>query len=83
MYALLKNWVRVKNKNKGKRKRNNKVNSMNSVEESFDKYVGLNSNNSNESFLSESSDTLTHWLSYRIKQATPNITPNSLDQRSP
>ena len=35
-----------------------KVNSRNSDEESSYEYIGLNGNNSNESFLSESSDTL-------------------------
>ena len=50
--------VRVRNKNKGKRKKNKKVDSRNSVEESSYEHIGLSSNASNESFLSESSDTL-------------------------
>ena len=58
MNTLSKESIRVRNKNKGKRKKNNKVDSRNSVEESSYEYIGLSSNNMNESFLSESSDTL-------------------------
>ena len=61
MNALSKESVRVRNKNKGnkgKRKKNKKVDSRNSVEESSYEHIGLSSNSSNESFLSESSDTL-------------------------
>ena len=62
MYTLSKDSVRVRNKNKGKRKKNKKVNSRNSVEESCSEHIGLSINNSNESFLSESSDTLNNDL---------------------
>ena len=60
MYSLSKDSVRVKNRNKGKRERerNKKVGSRNNVEESSYEHIGLNNNNSNETFLSESSDTL-------------------------
>ena len=58
MNTLSKESIRVRNKNKGKRKKNKKVDSRNSVEESSYEHIGLSSNNSNESFLSESSDTL-------------------------
>ena len=50
--------IRVRNKSKVKRKKNKKVDSRNSVEESSYEHIGLSSNTSNESFLSESSDTL-------------------------
>ena len=68
MYTLSKDSVRVRNKNKDKRKRNKKVNSRNSVEESSYEHIGLSSNNSNESFLSESSDTLNDNLIELSKQ---------------
>ena len=58
MYTPSKDSVRVKNKNKGKRKENKKVDSRNSVEGSSYEHIGLRSNKSNESFLSESSDSL-------------------------
>ena len=58
MNTLSKESIRVKNKNKGKRKKNKKVYSSNSVEKSSYEHIGLSSNNTNESFLSESSDTL-------------------------
>ena len=58
MNTLSKESIRVKNKNKGKRKKNKKVYSRNSVEKSSYEHIGLSSNNTNESFLSESSDTL-------------------------
>ena len=58
MYTLSKDSIRVRNKNKCKRKKNKKVNSRYSVEESSYEHIGLCSNNSDESFLSESSDTL-------------------------
>ena len=56
MNTFSKEPITVRNKNKGKRKKNKKVDS--SVEESCYEHIGLNSNNSNESFLSESSGTL-------------------------
>ena len=56
--TLSKESIRVRNKNKGQREKNAKVDSRNSVEESSYEHIGLSSNNSNESFLSESSDTL-------------------------
>ena len=68
MYTISKDSIRVRNKNKGKRKRNKKINSRNSVEESSYERVDLNSNNSNESFLSESPDTLNDDLIGLIKQ---------------
>ena len=59
MYALSKDSVRVRNRKKGKRKRNKKVSSRNVLSSQlFFEHIYLNSNNSNESFLSESSDTL-------------------------
>ena len=58
IYTLSKDSIRVINENKGKRKRNKKVNCRNSVDESSYEHIGLNSNNSSESLLSESSDTL-------------------------
>ena len=58
MNTLSKESIRVGSKNKGKRKKNKKVDSRNSVEESSYEHIGLSSNNMNESFLSESSDTL-------------------------
>ena len=57
MNTLSKESIRVKNKNKGKRKKNKKVYSRNSVEKSSYEHIGLSSNNTNECFLSESSDT--------------------------
>ena len=57
-----KDSIRVRSKNKGKRKRNKKVNSRNSVEESSYEHIGLSINKLNESFLSESSDTLNNDL---------------------
>ena len=58
MDTLSKGSVRVRNKNKGERQKNKKVDSRNSVEESSYEHIGLTGNNSNESFISESSDTL-------------------------
>ena len=58
MNTLSKESIRVKNKNKGKRKKKKKVYSRNSVEKSSYEHIGLSNNNTNESFLSESSDTL-------------------------
>ena len=58
MNTLSKESIRVKNKNKGKRKKNKKVYSRNSIEKSSYEHIGLSNNNTNESFLSESSDTL-------------------------
>ena len=56
--TLPKESIRVRNKNKGKRKKNKKADSRNSVEESSYEHVHLSSSNWNESFFSESSDTL-------------------------
>ena len=56
MNTLSKESIRVRNKYK--RKKNKKVESRNSVEESTYEHIGLGSNNSNESFLSVSSDIL-------------------------
>ena len=50
--------VKKKKKKKVKRKKNKKVDSRNSVEGSSYEHIGLSSNNSYESFLSQSSDTL-------------------------
>ena len=58
MNTLSKGSIRVRSKYKGKRKKNKKVESRNSVEASSYEHIGLSSNNMNESFLSESSDTL-------------------------
>ena len=58
MNTLSKESIRVRNKKKSKKKKNKKVDSWNSVEESSYEHIGLSSNKSNESFLSESSDTL-------------------------
>ena len=58
MNTLSKESIRVRNKNKGKRKKNKKLYSRYSVEKSSYEHIGLISNNTNESFLSESSDTL-------------------------
>ena len=58
MYTLSKDSIRIRNKNKGNRKRNKKVNFRNSVEESSYEHVGLSSNNSNQSSLPELSDAL-------------------------
>ena len=40
MYTLSKDSIRIRNKNKGNRKRNKKVNFRNSVEESSYEHVG-------------------------------------------
>ena len=58
MYTLFKDSIRIRIKNNGKRKRNKKVNSGNSVEESSNEHLDQNSNDLIESFLSDSSDTL-------------------------
>ena len=58
VYTCSKESIRVRNKNKGKKKKNKTAGSRNSVEEFSYEHISLNSNNSNESFLSESSDTL-------------------------
>ena len=58
MNTLSKESVRLGNKSKGKRKKNKKVDSRNSIEKSSYEYIGLSSNYSNESFLSESFVTL-------------------------
>ena len=68
MHTLSKESIRIKNKNKGKRKKNKKVDSRNSIEESSYEHIGLSSNNSNESFLSESSNTLNDDLVELSKQ---------------
>ena len=58
MNTLSKESIRVRNKSKGKRNKNKKVHSRKSVKESSYEHIGLSSNNTHESFLSESSDTL-------------------------
>ena len=68
MYTLFKDSIKVRNKNKGKRKKNKKVDSKNSVEESSYEHTGLSSNNSNEPFHSEFSETLNHDLTELSKQ---------------
>ena len=45
IYALSKDLIRVRNKNKGKRRRNKKVNFRNSIDESSYEHIGLSSNN--------------------------------------
>ena len=67
MYTLSKDSIKVTNKNKGKKKKN-KVDSRNSDEESSYEHIDLSSNNSNESLLSESSDTLNNDLIGSSKQ---------------
>ena len=68
MYTLSRDSIRVRKKNKAKRKRIKKVNSRISVEEFSYEHIGLNSNKSNESFLSESSDPLNDNLIWLSKQ---------------
>ena len=68
MNTLSKESIRVRNKNKSKRKKNKNVDSRNSVEESSYEHIGLSSNNSNEPFLPESSDTLNDGLMGLSKQ---------------
>ena len=58
MNTLSKESIRLRNKNKGKRKKNKNIYPRNSVEKSSYENIGLSSNKTNESFLSESSDTL-------------------------
>ena len=58
MNTFSKESIRVRNKNKSKTKKNKKVDSRNSVEESSYEHIGLSINKLNESYLSESSDTL-------------------------
>ena len=67
MHTLSKDLIRVRKNNKGKRKRNKKVNFRNSVEEYYE-HIGLSNNNSNESFFPESSDTLNDVLTELSKQ---------------
>ena len=81
MNTLSKESFRVRNKNKGKRKKNKKVDSRNSVEKSYYEHLGLSSNNSNESFLSESSDTLNDDLIGLSKQRLAY--PKNPDHRPP
>ena len=89
--TLSKELIRVKNKNKGKQKKNNKVDSRNSVEESSYEHIGLSSNNSNESFLSESSDKLNddlvgvskQRLTYPKNLAIGHLNINSLRNKFP
>ena len=81
MNTLSKESFRVRNKNKGKRKKNKQADSSNSVEESSYKQFGLSSNNSNESFLSESSDTLNNDLIGLRKQRLTY--PKNPDHRPP
>ena len=61
--SLSKGSIRVR-----KKKRNNKVNSRNSVEKFSYENIDLNSNNSNKSFFSESSNTLNDDLIALSKQ---------------
>ena len=68
MYTLSKDSIRVRNKTEGKRKRNKKVNSSDSIEESSYDHIDLNSSNSNESFLLESLNTLNDDLIELSKQ---------------
>ena len=75
MYTLSKDSIGVKHKNKGKKKRNKKVNSKNSIEESSYENISLNSNSSNESFFSEPSDTLNDDLLGLRKQCLTYMPP--------
>ena len=68
IYTLSKDLIRVRNKNKEKRRRNKKVNFRNSIDESSYEHIGLSSNNSNDSFLSEYSYTLDDSLMGLSKQ---------------
>ena len=68
MDTFSKESIRVTNKNKDKRKKNKKVYSRNNVEKSSYEHIGLSSNNTNESFLSESFDTLNDDLVRLSKQ---------------
>ena len=77
MNTLSKESIRVKNKNKGKRKKNKKVYSRNSVEKSSYEHIDLSSNNTNESFLSESSDTLNDNLDFHVNENLPGKIINS------
>ena len=78
--------MRVRKKNKGKRKRNKKVNYRKSIKASSYEHIDLNSNNSNESFLSESSDTLNddlvglseQWLMYPKNLIIGHLNINSV-----
>ena len=79
--TLSKESIRVRHKNKGKREKNEKVDSRNTVEESSYEHIGLSSNNSNESFLSESSDTLNDDV-IGLNKKTPNV-PKKPDHRPP
>ena len=56
--TLSKESIRVRNKNKGKWKKNKKVDSRNSADESSYEHIYPSIINSTEFFLSESSDTL-------------------------
>ena len=56
--TLSKESIRVRNKNKGEWKKNKKVDSRNSADESSYERIDRSIINSTESFLSESSDTL-------------------------
>ena len=76
MNTFSKESIRVRNKNKSKTKKNKKVDSRNSFEESSYEHIGPSSNKSNESFLSESSDTLDDDLIGLSKQCL--IYPNNL-----
>ena len=79
--TLSKESIRVWNKNKGKTKKNKKVDSRNSVEESSYEHIGLSSNNWNEYFLSESSDTLNDDV-IGLNKKTAYVTKKS-DHRPP
>ena len=58
IYTFSEASLRVRNKNKGKRKRNKKVNFINSIEETSLEHLVQKSNSPREYFLPESSDTL-------------------------
>ena len=81
IYTLSKDLIRVRNKNKEKRRRNKKVNFRNSIDESSYEHIGLSSNNSNDSFLSEYSHTLDDGLMGLSKQRLTY--PKKTDYRSP
>ena len=51
MYTLSKDVVAVRNKSKGKRKKNMKVNYKNNVEETFVEHINIKFNTSNGCFL--------------------------------
>ena len=60
-------------------KKTKRANSRKNVEESSVKHINLNSNNSNGSFLSESSNTLNEYL-IELKEATSNVPQKTWSQ---